>query len=74
MVSENLQTVVMPYHLLKFYETKDEDPSRYMERLARLLVTNPRYWLVWFPITMEGEAHKWYKKHGFEGISFIEAR
>jgi hypothetical protein len=37
----------MPSHLLKFYETKDEDPSRhmkrYMKRLASSFVTNLGY-------------------------------
>ena len=57
----------MPSHLPKFYGTKNKDPSRHMERyikrLASSLVTNPRYWLVWFPTTLEGEAYEWYRDH-----------
>ena len=67
-VSQNLQAVDIPFHLPKFYGTKDEDPSRYMERLASSFVTNPGYWLVWFSTTLEGEACEWYKDHA-EGHS-----
>ena len=67
MVPQNLQVVDKPSYLPKFYGTKDEDPSRhmerYIERLASFLVTNPEYWLVWFPITLEGEAYEWYRDH-----------
>ena len=66
-VPQNLPAVDMPSHLPKFYGTKDEDPSRhmerYIERLASSLVTNPGYWLVWFPTTLEGEAYEWYRDH-----------
>jgi hypothetical protein len=67
LVPQNLAAVDMPSHLPKFYGTKDEDPSRhmerYIERLASSLVTNPGYWLVWFPTTLEGEAYEWYRDH-----------
>ena len=46
----------IPSHLPKFYGTKDEDPSRHV-------MTNPRYWLLWFPTTLEGEVYEWYKNH-----------
>ena len=66
-VPQNLPAVDMPSHLPKFYGTKDEDPSRhmerYIERLASSLVINPGYWLVWFPTILEGEAYEWYRKH-----------
>jgi hypothetical protein len=43
LVSQNLVAVDMPSNLPKFYGTKDEDPSRhmerYMERLAKSLIT-----------------------------------
>src|ERR1700737_3914730 len=46
---------------------KDEDPSRhmerYIERLASSLITNPGYWLVWYPTILEGEAYEWYRDH-----------
>jgi hypothetical protein len=62
LVLQNLAAVNMPSHLPKFDETNDEDPYRYMERyikkLARSLVTNPGYWLMWFPSTLEGEAYE----------------
>ena len=67
LVPQNLVAVDMSSHLPKFYGTKDEDPSRhmkrYIERLASSLVTNPGYWLVWFPTTLEGEAYEWYRDH-----------
>ena len=71
LVPHNLWTMDMPSHLPKFHGTKDEDPSRhmerYIERLASSLVTNPGYWLVWFPTTLEGEAYEWYRDYA-EGI------
>ena len=45
-VQQNLQGVDIQSHFPKFYGTKDEDPSRHMERLASFLVTNSGYWLV----------------------------
>ena len=67
LVLQNLAAVDMPSHFPKFHGTKDEDPSRhmerYIERLASSLVTNPGYWLVWFPTTLEGEAYEWYRDH-----------
>ena len=66
-VPQNLPEVNMPSHLPKFYGTKDEDPSRhmerYIERLASSLVTNLGYWLVLFPTTLDGEAYEWYRDH-----------
>ena len=69
-VPQNLPAVEMPSHLPKFYGIKDEDPSRhmkrYIERLASSLVTNPGYWLVWLPTTLENEAYEWYRDHAKE--------
>ncbi|OAE23929.1 hypothetical protein AXG93_1217s1410 [Marchantia polymorpha subsp. ruderalis] len=66
-VPQNLATVVVSSNLPKFYGTKDEDPSRhmerYVERLASSLITDPGYCLVWFPTTLEGEAYEWYRDH-----------
>ena len=57
----------MPSNLPKFWGTKDEDTSRhmerYIERLASYVITDPGYYLVWFPTTIEGEAYEWYKDH-----------
>jgi hypothetical protein len=66
-VPQGLASVDIPSNLPKFYGTKDEDPSRHMERfnerVISSLITNQGYWLVWFPITLEGEAYEWYKDH-----------
>ena len=66
-VPKNLAAVDMPSHLLKFYETKDDDSfrhiERHIERLASSFVTNPGYWLFWFPTTLEDEAYEWYRDH-----------
>jgi hypothetical protein len=47
LVPQNLPAVDMPSYLPKFYGTKDEDPSRHMERhmekLVSFLVINPGY-------------------------------
>lgn len=67
LVPQSLVVVDMSSHVSKFYGTKDEDPSRHMERyienLASSFVTNLGYWLVWFPTTIEGEAYEWYRDH-----------
>ena len=69
----------IPSHLPKFYESKDEDLSRHMEkyidRLGRSLVANSGYWLVWFPTTIEGEAYEWYRDHAeghFRGLEQLQ--
>ena len=66
-VPQGLVAVDMPSHQPKFYGTKDEDPSRHMERftesVASSLIINHGYWLVWFPTTLEGEAYEWYMDH-----------
>lgn len=63
LVLQNLAAFDMPSNLHKFWGTKNEDPSRHMERyieiLARSLITAPGYCLVWFPPTLEGKAYKW---------------
>ena len=66
-VPRKLVVVDMPSNLPKFWGTKDEDPSRhmkrYIKRLASSLITDPGYWLVWFPTTLEGDAYEWYRDH-----------
>ena len=58
MVPQNLAALDMPSHIVEFYETIDVDLPRHMEKYidiwASSLVTNPRYWLVWFSTTLEG--------------------
>ena len=60
----------MPSNLPKFYGTRDDNPSRhmerYVERMVFSLVTDRGYWLVWFPTTLEGEAYEWYRDHAEE--------
>ena len=67
LVPRDLAELDMPSNLPKFWGTKDEDPSRhmerYIERLASSLITNPGYCLVWFPTTLQGEAYEWYRDH-----------
>lgn len=61
-ILQNLAAVDMSSHLPKFCGTRNEDPSRHMERyikmLASILLTNPGYWLVWFLATLESEAYE----------------
>ena len=51
-VPQGLPSLDIPSNLPKFYGTKDEDPSRHMERFVERvissLITNQQYWLVWF--------------------------
>lgn len=60
LVPRDLAVLEMLAHLPKFYETKDEDFSRHMDRyiegLANSLITNPGYCLEWFLTIMQGEA------------------
>ena len=59
---QGLESVDIPSNLPKIYKTKDEDPSRHMERILERvinsLITNQGYWLVWFPIILEDEAYE----------------
>ena len=66
-VPQGLVSVDIPSNLPNFYGTKDEDPSRhierFIERVISLLITNHGYWLVWFSTTLEREAYEWYRDH-----------
>ena len=66
-VPQNLIPLDMPPDLPKFYGTRDDDPSRhierYIERMTIALITDEGYWLVWFPTTLDGEAYEWYRDH-----------
>ena len=66
-VPQELVSVYILSNLPKFYETKDEDLSRHMERFVEKvispLISNQQYWLVWFPTTLDGEAYEWYRDH-----------
>ena len=64
---QNLVPRDMPVDLPKFYETRDDDPSRhmerYIERMIFALITNQGYWFVWFSTTLNGETYEWYRDH-----------
>ena len=64
LVPQNLVAMDMPSNLPKFYGTRDDNPSRhmerYVERLIFSLITEQGYWLIWFPTTLDGEAYEWY--------------
>ena len=70
-VPPNLAPRDMSVNLLKFYGTRDDDPSRQMERYIDImiisLISNQGYWLVWFPTTLDGEAYEWYRRDHDEG-------
>ena len=52
LVPQNLVPMDMPVDLPEFYGTRDDDPSRhmerYIERMIFALITNQGYWLVCF--------------------------
>jgi len=56
--------VTMPVNLLKFTKIRNEDPAAHVERFVEVLitslVTNPNYYLMWFPTTLDGSAYAWY--------------
>ena len=64
---QNLIQLDMLSDLPKFYGTRDDDPSRHLERYIKrmtiALITDEGYWHVWFPTTLDGEAYKWYRDH-----------
>ena len=66
-VPEGLQAAPMPSNLPSFRGTRDEDPSMHVERFLELLtsclITDPRYFLVWFPTTLRDSAYEWYRNH-----------
>ena len=61
-VPQELVSIDILSNLPKFYGTKDEDPSKYMERFVERvissLITNQQYWLVWFPTTLNENAYE----------------
>lgn len=66
-VPEGLQAAPLPPNLPSFRGTKDEDPSMHVERFIELLttclITDHRYYLVWFPTTLKEAAYEWYRNH-----------
>uniref|UniRef100_A9U2L9 Predicted protein n=1 Tax=Physcomitrium patens TaxID=3218 RepID=A9U2L9_PHYPA len=57
----------IPPHLPLFKGTRDEYPSAHVERfieiLTTCLITDVRYFLVWFPTTLKEGAYEWYRNH-----------
>ena len=66
-VPEGLQAAPMPPNLPRFKGTRDEDPSMHVERFIELLttclITDHRYYLVWFPTTLKESTYEWYRNH-----------
>ena len=57
----------MPPNLPRFSGSRNEDPTVHIERFEELLisslVTEPEYYLIWFPTTLTGTAYAWYRSH-----------
>ena len=66
-VPPNLREIPIPTHLPKFSGSPHEDPTVHVERFEELLVsslvTNPGYYLIWFPNTLMDLAYSWYRSH-----------
>jgi hypothetical protein len=66
-IPQGLMPVTTPVNLPKFTGTRNEDPAAHVERFVEVLitslVTNPNYYLVWFPTTLDGSAYAWYRSH-----------
>ncbi len=66
-VPDGLPTQSVPPHLPVFTGSRDEDPSlhveRFIEMLTTFLITDTRYYLVWFPNTLKDGAYAWYRNH-----------
>ncbi len=64
-IPQGLMPVTMLVNLLKFSRTRNEDPAAHVERFVEVLitslVTDPNYYLVWFPTTLNGFAYVWYR-------------
>ena len=64
---EGLASQSVPPNLPVFTGSRDEDPSSHVERFIEILTTSlvsePGYYLVWFPNTLKGSAYAWYRNH-----------
>ena len=69
-VPQGLREIPIPHHLPRFSGSKDEDPSAHIEKFVEILtsslVTDPGYYLIWFPNTLVGTAYSWYRSHAAE--------
>jgi hypothetical protein len=67
LVPPGLAIATIPPNLPLFRGTRDEDPSAHVERFIELLttclITDNRYFLVWFPTTLKDGAYEWYRNH-----------
>jgi hypothetical protein len=54
-------------NLPKFSGSRNEDPIAHIERFEELLisslVTQRKYYLIWFPTTLIDSAYSWYRSH-----------
>lgn len=66
-VPAGLPIASIPPHLPLFKGTRDEYPSAHVERfieiLTTCLITDVRYFLVWFPTTLKEGVYEWYRNH-----------
>lgn len=66
-VPAGLEVAAIPPNLPLFRGTRDEDPSMHVEQFIELLttclITDNRYYLVWFPTTLKDAAYEWYRNH-----------
>ena len=66
-VPAGLVATAIPPNLPLFRGTKNEDPSMHVEQFIELLntclITDNRYYLVWFPTTLKDGAYEWYRNH-----------
>jgi hypothetical protein len=60
-IPQGLMPVTMPVNLPKFSGTRNEDLAAHVERFVKVfimsLITDPNYYLVWFPTTLDGSAY-----------------
>lgn len=67
----------VPPNLPVFTGSRDEDPSLHVERFVEILTTSlvsdPGYYLVWFPNTLKDGAYAWYRNHAANTFADWEA-
>lgn len=68
LVSWNLAVLNMSSNLSNFWDNKNKNSFRHVERCIERLasffsITNHSYCLVWFSTTLHNEAYKWYTDH-----------
>jgi hypothetical protein len=67
LVPQGLRKIPIPHHFPIFSGTEDEDPLAHVERFEEILISSlviqHSYYLIWFPNTLIGTAHSWYRSH-----------